>query len=96
MVERHQDVGVGLRLYGSLRSSGPHGTQTVEVTGPMTLSAFINRIGLDRASVRVAMINHRAVLFDAPVAPGDSVALFPSEYPFFADWKDFWPSQHQC
>ena len=39
--------------------------------------------------VQIVMVNHRAVLKDILVQPGDRVSLFSKEYPFFADWNVF-------
>jgi hypothetical protein len=39
--------------------------------------------------VQLVMVNHKAVYMDSTIYPGDRVALFPKEYPVFADWKDF-------
>jgi hypothetical protein len=39
-------------------------------------------------SVNLVMVNHRSVLKDSVVWPGDRVAVFPKEYPIFADWAD--------
>ncbi len=39
--------------------------------------------------VQIVMVNHRAVLKNILVHPGDRVSLFSKEYPFFVDWNDF-------
>jgi molybdopterin converting factor small subunit len=39
--------------------------------------------------VQLVMVNHKAVQMDSTINPGDRIALFPKEYPVFADWKDF-------
>ena len=35
------------------------------------------------------MINHRAAAVDTTVRAGDRIALFPGEYPIFADWHTY-------
>jgi len=39
--------------------------------------------------VQLVMVNHKAVHTNSTINPGDRIALFPREYPVFADWKDF-------
>lgn len=80
-----------LQLYGTLRilarESDP---QVFEHDESMPLAALIQHLNLPEGSVKMAMVNNRPVFPDALVGRGDSVALFPNEYPFFADWKDYW------
>ena len=86
-------VEVKIRLYGSLVRIGEDATRSITISEPMKLSSIISLIGVPARSVRLAMVNHRAVTSDAIINPGDRVALFPAEYPFFADWKDYWPDR---
>jgi hypothetical protein len=77
-------------LYGSLRQ-GPAAAPADEPLGldlaqPQPLALVLERLGIPPAQVQLAMINHRAVAPDALVRPGDRLALFPREYPIFADW----------
>ena len=78
-----------VRVYGSLKKKDLDLSQVGKGL-PQQLGEFIDGIGLPRSSVKLAMINHCPVRADATVKPDDHVALFPQEYPFFADWKDFW------
>jgi hypothetical protein len=82
---------VTIRLYGSLVRKGEDTTRSIETSEPMSLPSIISHLGVPVRSVRLAMVNHRAVSSGVIVYPGDRVALFPAEYPFFADWKDYWP-----
>jgi molybdopterin converting factor small subunit len=56
--------------------------------GPVPLPEVLATLGIAAERVQLAMVNHRAVARTTAVSPGDRVALFPPEYPFFADWKD--------
>ena len=80
-----------IRVYGSLRNK-VRSNQEIELNRPEDLPSVVARIGLSMSSIKLAMVNHRAVDPGHIVQPGDTVALFPSEYPFFADWRDFWPA----
>ena len=79
-------------LFGSLlngladRSSHPI---QLELKAPSPLSEVLDLLPIPPAKLQVAMVNHRSVSRDHMVHPGDRVALFPKEYAFFADWKDF-------
>lgn len=83
---------IDIRLYGSLSRSSGQLESKLALSEPTTLDSVIRQLGISRQLVRLAMVNHRAASCDAPIRSGDSIALFPAEYPFFADWKDFWPS----
>ena len=84
---------VTIRLYGSLVCKGEDAIRSIETSEPMSLSSIISHLGVPVRSVRLAMVNHKAVPYSVIVCPGDRVALFPAEYPFFADWKDYWPER---
>jgi len=62
---------------------------TVRITSPSSLADILNPLGIPPERVQLVMINHRAVNRETIIHPGDRVALFPGEYPVFADWKDF-------
>ena len=78
-----------LKMYGSLKSSvkmpGESGLQS-----SISVSELIHDMKIPRSEVKLVMINHSPAHPGTKIEPGDSVALFPKEYPFFADWRDFW------
>ena len=82
--------GVQVRLYGSLRKKVLEKQAEIQMDAPVSLPALIKSLGLPLSSIKMAMVNHKAVASDTMIHPGDSIALFPAEYPFFADWKSFW------
>ena len=81
---------VEVRLYGSLQQKGLEKQAEIQINSPVSLPTFIKDLGLPITSIKMAMVNHKAVASDTMIHPGDSIALFPAEYPFFADWKSFW------
>ena len=76
-----------LKLYGSLRDVSVK-PPDLERRGSVPLRELLQLLELPGGSVRIAMVNHRAVTLDSMVGATDRVALFPREYPFFADWND--------
>lgn len=79
-------------LFGSLlKEKGlPRGCPAeIPLAAPLPLAEVLDRLGLPPEKVQVALVNHRAVPREGLVQPGDRVALFPPEYAFFPDWKDF-------
>ncbi len=81
-----------VHLFGSLLSGlADHCNHPIqlELKNPSPLSEVLVLLPIPPARVQVAMVNHRSVSRDHIVHPGDRVALFPREYAFFADWKDF-------
>ncbi len=90
MAGKNQDIQV--RLFGSLlkqpgKLSDPK--TLVELKKPSPLSEVIKNLDIPLSRVQLVMVNHRAVLPDFLIHPGDRVALFPREYAFFADWNAF-------
>ena len=77
-----------LRLYGSLKKKYNSIEYRLEETMPVL--EFVKKLNIPREEIKLVMVNHRPVLPDSPVEPDDAVALFPMEYVFFADWKDYW------
>jgi molybdopterin converting factor small subunit len=61
----------------------------LDLKAPSPLCEVLNLLPIPSDKVQLAMVNHRAVYRDHMIRPGDRVALFPKEYAFFADWKDF-------
>ena len=55
---------------------------------PTPLLQIIGDLNIPEMQVQLIMVNHRAVSRETLVYPGDRLALFPSEYPIFADWKN--------
>lgn len=78
-------------LFGSLRRGRPAAEAPIpfELSAPAPLAEVLSRIGIPAEQVQIAMVNHRAVDRCALIRPRDRLALFPPEYPFFADWKDW-------
>jgi hypothetical protein len=80
-----------LILYGSLRKFAKgesDDTMEVELMEASSISGFFKRFNIPEERVQLVMINHRAVSRGSVIHPGDRVALFPREYPIFADWND--------
>ena len=46
---------------------------------------LLKKLDISRKYVQLVMINYRPVGMDAVIRSGDRVALFPQEYPIFAD-----------
>jgi molybdopterin converting factor small subunit len=79
-------------LFGSLLNGlADHCNHPIqlELKTPSPLCEVLDLLPIPVAKVQVAMVNHSAVSRDHVVHPGDRVALFPREYAFFPDWKDF-------
>lgn len=77
--------------YGSLSKSidKPAGAPVeARIDSPLPLFSVIEQVGIPPDRVQLAMVNNHPVSQRAVVSPGDRVALFPREYPIFADWKD--------
>ena len=76
--------------YGSLRTN--LGVSSLRVflklylAYPVQLVNVLKELDIAPDSVQLAMVNHRAVPKTGIIRPGDRIALFPKEYPIFADW----------
>ena len=82
---------VEVLLYGSLRRETrvrTDGPVFLELQGPMPVRGALVTMGIPYRHVQLVMVNHQAASVDSVVRPGDRLALFPREYPIFADWKD--------
>ncbi|MBW2592837.1 MAG: hypothetical protein JRE58_07550 [Deltaproteobacteria bacterium] len=80
-----------LILYGSLRKSVKgynNAAIEVELSEPSIVSDFLQQFDVPVNRVQLVMLNHRAVHMESVITPGDRIALFPKEYPIFADWND--------
>lgn len=78
--------------YGSLQPVLKDTRERLEDVPPdaqLPLTELLHRLGISRDQVQLVLLNHRPAAMDAVVRPGDRVALFPPEYPIFADWKDY-------
>lgn len=83
---------IQIHLYGSLRKMGKKNDGFVLQTGlesDASLVDILNKLKIPFDMVQLVMVNHKAVQMDSTIYPGDRIALFPREYPVFADWKDF-------
>jgi len=83
---------IQIHLYGSLRNIGKKHDgfviQTV-LESEVSLVDILKELKIPFDMVQLVMVNHKAVHIDSTIYPGDRIALFPREYPIFADWKDF-------
>ncbi len=81
-----------IHLFGSLRKAferlDEHPVQ-LDLDGSATIVEILKELAIEPDKIQLAMLNYRAVSKDATVHPGDRLSLFPTEYPIFADWKDF-------
>ena len=83
---------IQIHLYGSLRNMGKKHDESVIQTGLKSealLVDILKQLKIPFDLVQLVMVNHKAVHMDSTIYPGDRIALFPGEYPVFADWKDF-------
>lgn len=84
---------VQIILFGSLRNTRKTSPNPFEkllaVAKATPLKNVIRQLDIQNDKVQLVMRNHRAVLKDAIVNPGDRLAMFPVEYPIFSDWNDF-------
>ena len=80
-----------VHLYGSLRKldlAPPGSPLEADLNTPLPLLTVIEKLGISPDRVQLVMVNNHSVSQESLVKPGDRVALFPKEYPIFADWKD--------
>ena len=78
--------------YGSLGRTIPvsaGGALDHPLAGARSLNDVLAALGVRAEQVQLAMVNHRAVAVDTAVRAGDRIALFPREYPIFADWLSY-------
>ena len=81
-----------INLYGSLPKTVGHASGKViklSLNGPTPLADVLSTGRIPAEAIQLIMLNHKAANMDVVVQPGDRVALFPREYPFFVDWYDF-------
>lgn len=77
-----------LRYYGSLRKVAAQ-TQDYDIGRPISVEDLIKELKIPPSAVKLVMVNHAPVRRQFMIQPDDAVALFPQEYAFFADWKDY-------
>ena len=83
---------IQIHLYGSLRNRvKKHDEFTIRASleANILLVDLLKQLKIPLNLVQLAMVNHKAVHMDSTIYPGDRIALFPQEYPVFADWKDY-------
>jgi hypothetical protein len=61
----------------------------LDLETPTPLVEVLDLLSIPPDKVQMVMVNHRAVHRGQLICPGDRVSVFPKEYPFFPDWKDF-------
>jgi len=84
--------GIEVHLFGSLKKSLVdyyNSPIQLHLKDPTPLPEVLGSIKIPSDTVQLAMVNHKAVLKDTIIYPGDRLALFPKEYVVFADWRDF-------
>jgi len=82
---------ISVHLFGSLQKTPDSDSKSVidfDLKTPTPLPQIIKDLRIVEDRVQLVMINHRAAPKDSIIHPGDRLALFPSEYPIFADWKN--------
>lgn len=83
---------IEIQTYGSLQqelNNASKVSRELPVRDELSLSDLLNELNIPQDRVQLVMLNNRPAKMDARVRTGDRVALFPGEYPVFADWKDY-------
>jgi len=83
---------IQVHWFGSLVAALPEAKKppvSLSLSKPTPLPQVLERLDIPKDLVQLIMVNHRAVSRETLIHPDDRVALFPREYPFFVDWKDF-------
>lgn len=83
---------IEIQTYGSLQQELKDALSVLRklpAKDELSLSDLLNELNIPQDRVQLVMLNNRPVRMDARVRTGDRVALFPREYPVFADWKDY-------
>jgi len=84
---------VHVYLFGSLavamgQGRGEECHFELHLETPTPISEVLKLVGIPLEHVSLAMVNHRSVPKESTVSSGDRIAVFPKEYPIFADWGD--------
>jgi hypothetical protein len=77
------------KFYGSLRSRVKIPWESAKQPS-ISVNELIGKLNIPKSQIKLVMINHSPARPGSTIETGDSVAFFPKEYPFFADWRDFW------
>ncbi len=83
---------IDVHLFGSLQSrlEEPYDSPIQStLKKPTPLPEVLEDIRIPSDLVQLVMVNHRAVLNNTVIHPGDRLALFPKEYMVFVDWRDY-------
>ena len=83
---------IEVHCFGSLGAALPAAKKSpisLSLGEPTPLPTVLERLDIPKGLVQLVMVNHRAVSRETLIHPEDRVALFPREYPFFVDWKDY-------
>ena len=81
-----------IHLFGSLRKVVADKEDLpirLHLDAPKPLHDVLKTCRIPKHEVQLVMVNHKAVPMDVSIHPGDRLALFAREYPFFPDWNDF-------
>ena len=78
-----------IRYYGSLKNTA-NAPDSLQRQTSISVEELVRLLKIPQSAVKLVMVNHSPAHPASLVQPDDSVALFPREYPFFADWKDYW------
>jgi len=79
---------LSLRITGG--KNGEHGEfhPDLPLQSPSPISDILRLLGIPLEKVNLVMVNHRSVPKDSLVCERGRLAVFPKEYPIFADWAD--------
>ena len=80
---------MAFKLYGSLKRRVVIPPESW-LQSSISVRELIGKMNIPRSEIKLVMINHSPASPESTIETGDSVAFFPKEYPFFADWRDFW------
>lgn len=81
---------MNIQAYGSLERYLDGELEQTTQPAETTVRMLIRSMDIPEERVKLVMVNHKPALPDDTILNSDRVALFPQEYPFFADWKDYW------
>jgi molybdopterin converting factor small subunit len=71
-------MNVTLKCFATLSRFTPPDAEAFAITPGETVAELVKRIGIPPAELKLAFINGAHVEFDAPLADGDRVGLFPA------------------
>ena len=79
-----------LCAYGSLhRYVADRASKPFTFHNGISVRDFLVSIEVPLEDVKVVVVNHKPARPNHSITADDRIALFPQEYPFFADWKDY-------